>query len=330
MDAVAGREDVSATDGCLGDGLLDRFDHLLLCSSGQQSGAVHVADYRDSIPVLRLDLSDVHPRDRLDRVDRVDARAHHSGQQRPDVPIRVLDEGYAARVGRVDDLPEVGEDEGLEVRGRHDGAVAVRVVVSGDDRVRAGLDRPAEERDLVVHHDPGETMHEVGVQDVIHQEIPDSSQVVRKLEPVMGKEYDGFLALEACDGFAESDQTVIRVRVRRRVAFQIGLGPDGAFDRIRDPGLVDAPDDSPLVLDALLVELGQVLALEDRDRVQALQFAEIQVGHVAMQRVDHGAIDDEFPHRHLVRLFSGQRGHEAFVSGHRFSPDRGGSEKSEG
>ena len=130
----------------------------------------------------------------------------------------MLDERHTTCVGHVDDLDEVGQDERLEMRGGHDRRGPVRVVVSGDDRVRTRFDRATEECGLVIHHDPRETMHQVRVQDVVDQEFPDPPEVVRKLESVMREENDGLLAFEARDRLPERPQSVFLFRVWRRVS----------------------------------------------------------------------------------------------------------------
>ena len=77
MDAVARREDMPSAYGRFRERLFDRIDHLFPRPSRKQFRAIDIADDRDPVSVLRLDLSDVHPRDRFDRIDRVDARVDH-------------------------------------------------------------------------------------------------------------------------------------------------------------------------------------------------------------------------------------------------------------
>ena len=68
---------------------------------------MHVSAERDPVPVPFLHGPDIHPRHRIQRVQRVRVRVHQLIENRLDVPVRMLDDDRAHLPLRRDELFEV-------------------------------------------------------------------------------------------------------------------------------------------------------------------------------------------------------------------------------
>jgi len=191
------------------------------------------------------------------------------------------------------------------------------VVIAGEQDIGAHLRGALQHPGLVISDHAGQTMGQLGIGDIVHQQLVHPAQIVAELKTFVTQKNNGLLAFEALDGGLQAIQAVISVGIRRGVVGQIGFIFQRMAYRIRYAIRWCAPDDSPLIADGILVNLlSRSPVLEDGNGVEVLRLAEIQIADVTIQCFNDGPINDKFPKGYPVRLLPTQCCHESLLSGH--------------